>query len=88
MLEYANCFTVLPIKDLKDVVHIQLLLHTPPIPYLTLYNNSIYCQLYASEPPYICCNKQVIVRHLKEAHSWRQGRRRLDRLDLQLKDAT
>jgi hypothetical protein len=87
-LEYASRFNTLLIQDPTDVVRIQPPLHTPPIPYLTLYNDGICCQLCAGERPYICRNKQVMTRHLKKAHGWRRRRRRPRRLDPQLTDVT
>jgi hypothetical protein len=87
-LEYAACFDALPIQDPKDVAQIQPPLHTPPIPYLTLYNDGICCRLCAGERPYICRNEQVMVQHLKAAHRWRRRKGQQHRLAPRLRDVT
>jgi hypothetical protein len=73
---YAESFDALPIRPPKDVARFQPPLYTPPIPYLTLYQDGLCCRLCNNGRPYVARLAQGMVKHLKHAHSWRRRRGR------------
>lgn len=68
--EYARLFTPDSLLPAREVIQLHVLTDTAPISHLQIHNNGYCCKLCSPNQPYVICDENILLRHLKEVHNW------------------
>jgi hypothetical protein len=66
--EYARLFTPESLLPAREVKRLYVLINTPLIIHLQVYNNAHCCRLCPSDQPFVIRDERLMINHLREIH--------------------